>query len=210
VNPGLTRIKLSWIAVAVAASAQVASASPITNASITGLGTTMVTATAQADYATCGTMCDDPPSISAMATVTGFTLGPVRDGQILMFITGHDSSFGTSGGIVGPYSFACSGVGCVGIDDAPRPFTLGVPFEIQVSASALLFGQSSGTGDIDFQFALFEMGTAPPTTSFPFPSGNVVIYSETAVPEPATWLLTAVGLLWRRGRTHPISLAKSK
>lgn len=166
-------------------------ASTITNATISGLGTTTVSASATAAYFSGGFGPPDPSSISASAIATAMTLGPVRSGFIEITGSGSGESGGGSGS-VGGYSFGCS-FSCSPANDlngTPLPFTLGVPFQIDVSAFASSFGE--GSGNISFQFSLFESILIPGFA--PLPGASVAVFDPPAVPEPATFLLSGSGL----------------
>jgi len=174
----------------------------ITSAGISGLGTTTVTASATAFYTVCGLSCSDPVSISAGANANALTLGLVRDGFIE--ITGSGGGeFGNGSGSVDGYSFGCSFT-CIPagyLNGSPLPFTLGVPFQVNVGAFASNSLGLEGSGDISFHFSVFESVTIPGFSSFP--GASVTVYDAASVPEPATWLLTAagLGLLWRKRST---------
>ncbi len=165
-------------------------ANTITTAEISGFDTTVVTGAATVSYS-------DPsgdPTIFASALATGSTLGLVRDGFIE--ITGHGSgnSGGTANGTVGAYHFGCTDSGCSPSNDFNgtwQPFTLGVPFQIDVSAFASSVGW--GSGDIQFHFSVFESITPIPGCAAR-PGEAVTIYDPPDVPEPATMLLCAGGL----------------
>jgi hypothetical protein len=76
------------------------------------------------------------------------------------------------------------------------PFTLGVPFDIDVSANAMILGPVYGAGDINLQFSLFE------TTG----ASVVVLDAAAAVPEPAMFTAVGLGLLliwFFYARTNP-------
>ena len=166
-------------------------ASTVTSAEIDGFDTTVVTGTAMVSYF--GDTSLDPSSISASATATSITLGPVRPGfiEIQGWGTGE---YGGGNVTIGGYSFSCSDSGCAPqgyINQADLPFTLGVPFQINVSAFANSL--NDGSGNINFEFSLFEsvdlgFGYAP------FAGESVLVYDPPAVPEPATILLCAGGL----------------
>jgi hypothetical protein len=166
-------------------------ASTITNATISGLGTNTISASATAAYFS-GFGNSDPGSISASALVNAMTLGPVRNGFIEITGSGSGDS-GSGNGSVGSYSFGC-GFSCSPANDfngTPLPFTLGVPFQIDVGAFASLFGQGSGT--ISFQFSLFESFVPYPGFAA-LPGASVAIFDPPAVPEPAAILLGGTGL----------------
>ena len=164
---------------------------PITNASIAGFGAYTISASAQAYYYSgIGT---DPSSIFASAEATGLTLGPVRNGFIE--ITGNGAgSYGNGHGSVGAYTMACGEL-CSGMYGVPMLFTLGTPFEIDVSAAAEILGSTQGFGGIDFQFSLFESVTAFQGAQA-FPGAEVIIYDPAAAPEPATFVIVGLTLLW--------------
>jgi hypothetical protein len=162
----------------------------ITNAQISGVGTDVVSASAQAFYL--GGLGTDPGLISASTQVTGSTFGPVRPGFIQ--ISGNGAgAYGAGTGSIGSYNFLCGEVCPLG---APvmMPFTLGVPFQIDVSADAMILGMTQGFGGIDFQFSLFE-SLVVFTGAQPITGARVLIEDpSTAVPEPATVAAVALGL----------------
>src|SRR5207244_1514162 len=156
-------------------------ATPITNAGIAGLGSNNVSASAMALYfgGSCFQCPADPFSISADASATVTTLGPVRAGFIEIFGFGS-GEFGNGSGSVGGYSFSCSLACTPGnyLDGTPMPFTLGVPFEVNVSAFAS-FPNSGGSGQINFNFILFE--SVKPFEGFgPIPGGSVTVFDVVA------------------------------
>jgi hypothetical protein len=73
------------------------------------------------------------------------------------------------------------------------PFTLGVPFDIDVSASAEIMmaglGYNYGGAEISFQFSLYDQ-MFPGGPLFP-----VTVYPASSVPEPATFVAVGLGLL---------------
>ncbi len=156
----------------------------VTDAWIGGLSTTSVTARADAYYNPCGIYCGAvPPSLFAAADVTAVTLGPVRSGFIEM--TGNGSGeYGAGRVSIGNYSYLCGEL-CPIPEGVWMPFTLGVPFDIDVSANAIILGPVYGAGDISLQFSLFENTGA-----------SVVVYdAAAAVPEPAMFTAVGLGLL---------------
>jgi hypothetical protein len=182
--------------IALLALAAPALGSVVTNAQISGFSTTEVSASAMAYYNPCGipSFCgSDPTFLSASADVTGLTLGAERSG--FLEISGNGAgAYGTGRGSVGGYSFLCGEVCPLG---APivMPFTLGVPFAIDVSADAMILGITEGFGVIDFQFSLFESVVAFAGAQ-PVPGAGVIIYDpSSSVPEPATFAAVALGLL---------------
>jgi hypothetical protein len=167
-------------------------ASTITNATISGLGTTTISGSATAAYFSGGFGPPDPSSISASAIANATTLGPVRSGFIEITGSGSGES-GVGSGSVGGYSFGCS-FSCSPANDlngTPLPFTLGVPFQIDVSAFASAFGE--GSGNISFQFSVFESILIPGFA--PLPGASVAVFDPPDVPEPATFAPLGVGLL---------------
>jgi hypothetical protein len=150
-------------------------------------------------YGACTIYCasGDPYFISDSADVFAMTLGPVRSGYIVM--TGNGSGeYGAGRVSVGNYSYLCGEV-CPIPNGVWMPFTLGVPFDIDVSADAMILGPVYGAGDISVQFSLFETTGA-----------SVVVYDAAAVPEPS--MFTAVGwglLLMMTGVTGRKSHAES-
>jgi len=172
-------------------------ATPITNANIAGLGTANVSASAMAMYlgGNCFQCPADPFSISASASAMVTTLGPMRAGLIEIFGFGG-GEFGNGSGSVGEYSFSCSFSCSPGsyLNGTLLPFTLGVPFQINVGAVAG-HPDSGGNGQINFNFLLFEL--APTLEGFgPLPGASVAVFDVSAVPEPATLAPVALGLLW--------------
>ena len=166
-------------------------ASTVTSAEIDGFDTTVVTGTATVSYF--GDTSLDPSSISASASDISMTLGPVRPGFI-QIDGGGGGEFGGGNVTIGAYSFNCDSSGC----STPGytfgdllPFTLGVPFQVDISAFADSFG--TGSGNSYFDFSVFEsVDLGFPST--PFAGASVLVYDPPAVPEPATILLCAGGL----------------
>jgi hypothetical protein len=159
----------------------------VTDAWISGLPTTSVTARADAYYNPCTIYCagGDPYFISDSADAFAMTLGPVRSGYIVM--TGIGSGeYGAGRVSVGNYSYLCGEV-CAIPNGVWMPFTLGVPFDIDVSADAMILGPVYGAGDISLQFSLFESTGA-----------SVVVYDAAvaAVPEPAMFMAVGLGLIF--------------
>jgi hypothetical protein len=155
----------------------------VTDAWISVLPTTSVTARADAYYNPCGIYCGsgDPNLIFASADVFAMTLGPVRSGYIEM--TGNGAGeYGAGRVSVGNYSYLCGEL-CPIPNGVWMPFTLGVPFDIDVSADAMILGPIYGAGDISLQFSLFENTGA-----------SVVVYDAAAVAVPEPAMFTAVGL----------------
>ena len=182
-----------------------AMATPITNAGISGIGTTNVSASATAFYFGGCFLCPaDPFSISADASASLTTLGPVRAGFIEIFGFGG-GEFGSGSGSVGGYSFGCSFACSPGnyLNGTPLPFTLGVPFQVNVSAIAG-FPASGGNGRMDFNFLLFE-SLEPSLEGFHTQPGvSVTVFEVSDLPEPATFAPVAMGLLgliWAKRRS---------
>jgi hypothetical protein len=181
--------------IALLALAAPALGSVVTNAQISGVGTDVVSASARAYYNPCGfSPCgSDPSFISASAQVTGLTLGPVRPGFIEISGNG-DGDYGAGMASVGSYYFLCGEVCPLG---APilMPFTLGVSFDIDVGADAMMLGPVYGAGVINFQFSLFEVNQLYPS----LPGASVIVYDASSVsasaPEPATYTAVGLGLL---------------
>jgi hypothetical protein len=162
----------------------------ISPAEIGGFFTTIVSASAEVLYGNYSPL--DPPSLSTAASAGALTFGPLRNGFIEINGSGG-GEFGNGSGSVGSYTFACGQVGCSGIlSGAPAPFELGVPFTISVSAFAAEIGMFGGSGDISFQFSLFEVSPINPR----LPGAPViVVYDASSVPEPATFAAVGLGLL---------------
>jgi len=169
-------------------------ASTITSAGISGLGTTTISGTAQAD---CYSGCLASVYVSTLVTAT--TLGPVREGFISLSVFGGTGGLADTWGRVGGYLFRCLET-CFG-NLVNQPFTLGVPFDISFGARADPTQSPSGSAALlTFQFSLFDSIIVP--VGPPWPGQSVVVdVAPTHSPEPAAWLLTAAGiglLLWRR------------
>jgi hypothetical protein len=168
----------------------------ITNAGLSGFGTTTISGNSIAFYT--GVICfgcpPDPLSISADAAVTALTLGPMRAGFIEVTGSGG-GEFGNGSATIDGYHFKCGDVGCLPpFFSTPQPFTLGVPFALDVSAFASNGLGLAGSGGINFQFSLFESVVFPGFS--PFPGASVIVYDASSVPEPATFSPVGVGLLW--------------
>lgn len=165
-------------------------------AGIGGFGTTTIGAGAEVFYE--NPSPSDPGSLSTSAEATGLTLGPVRDGFIEI-TGGGGGEFGSGGGSVGPYSFGCGSASCSGLlFGEPLPFTLGVPFTIEVGAFASSFEE--GSGDIGFQFSVFE--SVVPAPGFPAILQSVIVYDPSSVPEPATFALMGLGFVVGLAKLH--------
>jgi PEP-CTERM motif len=76
---------------------------------------------------------------------------------------------------------------------APIPFTLGVPFQINVNAFVSTRFSNPGSAGIMFQFSLFESVISVPNFP-PQPGAAVTVFQGTATPEPVTWALVGLGL----------------
>jgi hypothetical protein len=161
-------------------------AGTVTNAQISGLGGTTVFASANAYYSPFAT-ASDPSLISASADVTAVTLGLVRSGFIE--VSGWiPNLFEPPGGANGQIN----GDFIANLLPSPQPFTLGVPFQIDVSAFAGWLGANGptevGSGQITFQFSLYEnVGGLPGFQP-------IIVYDASAVPEPWTFALVGVFL----------------
>ena len=132
-------------------------------------------------------------SASLLWSLTALSVGPVRPGIILLSLGASGVSsdgMATAGAGVGPYSATSTNSGaCAGnCGLGPLPFTLGVPFGLSINDS--VFSQSSNpsivasvlsTASSRITFSLFEADGVTPVRFAP-------------VPEPATFLLTAVVL----------------
>jgi PEP-CTERM motif len=166
-------------------------AGTVTNAAIGGFDTTTISGSANAYYIICGiSPCADPNFISASASAIATTLGPVRNGFI-QFSGNGGGEFGSGSFSVGGYSFQC-GEFCP-INQNPLPFTLGVPFEVNVSANAHVLGGIGGSGVISFQFSVFESILIPGFSAVP--GSKIVVFDPPSVPEPATFIAVGLGLL---------------
>ena len=161
----------------------------ISPAGIGGFGTTIVSASAEVFYGNYSPL--DPLFLSTDASTGALTLGPLRNGFIEINGSGG-GEFGNGSGSVGSYTFGCGQVTCSGIlSGAPVPFELGVPFTISVSAFAAEIGMFGGSGDISFQFSLFEVSPINPM----LPGAAVTIVGPLSLPEPATFAAVGLGLL---------------
>lgn len=179
----------------------VASAGYITNAQISGFGTTTITGHAEVDAIF--DIVPFAPSASARAAVLAFTAGPMRDGFLEIRGDGFASTGGGSSAVIDGQAFSCLELCFPPLNGAPRAFTLGVPFEIQATASATTLGPPDsprpGTAFIDFRFSLFE---ALQIGSVTVPGAPVIV---SAIPEPSTWMLvglSVVGLARFRTRSR--------
>ena len=145
----------------------------------------------------------DPDSISASAEGTFMTSGPVVQGFLEVTGIGGANEPGYADISIGSYNFECGTLGCIlPMSGLPLPFTLGVPFEISVSASAGYVNSETaeaGAGDVSFDFSLFE-SYAPYPGAAATVGAEVETFEVTAtpatVPEPATLLPVCLGLLW--------------
>jgi|SRR5579872_3065437 len=164
----------------------------IPGAEIDGFGTTVITGSAFAEY-------PSPLSVDASNTAIASGSGP----GFLVINGGGGAEFGGGSASIGPYSWSCNDLGCTTSGFTfgnPLPFTLGVPFQVDISAFA--FAQGSGSGTANFTFSAFEPVTLGP---FTFPGASVTIIDPPSVPEPATILLLGGGLaLTVMRRVRPI------
>lgn len=171
----------------------------ITSRSLNGIGTTTVTGSAMVSYF--GNTTNDPGSTTISAEIEAITLGPIRPG-FLEISGGGGGEFGNATVRVGGYGSICGELCSAALigSSFPIPFTLGVPFEISVSAFATTF--QHGSGEISFQFSLFEdfillppLAPGLPPQEIPGVGNNVAILAASSVPEPAILLPMGMGLL---------------
>jgi hypothetical protein len=137
------------------------------------------------------------------AVIDVYSTGPVRPGQLKVIALGQgDASFGSGSGggdIAGLVDWA--GGFLPGSVNSTFPFTLGVPFEIDVDAG---FGCFSGLGC---------SGGGDSMATIMLLDGGIPV-SIIGLPEPTTLLLAASGLgifiscslLRRQSRSRPIQL----
>jgi hypothetical protein len=154
----------------------------ITGAEIDGLGTTVITGNAFAQH-------PSPLSVNASVTAIAAASGP----GFIVISGGGGGEFGGGSASIGPYSWNCNDSGCVtsGFHFGDLlPFTLGVPFQVNISAFGSPVGNGSGTAN--FTFSAFEAINLGPFTI----KGSSVSVTATdpQVPEPATVLLFCSGL----------------
>ena len=156
-------------------------ANTIPGAEIDGFGTTVITGSAFAEY-------PSPLSVSASATAITGESGP----GFLVISGGGGGEFGGGSASIGPYSWNCNDSGCLASGFTfgnLLPFTLGVPFQLDISAFASVLG--SGSGGANFTFSVFEAVNLGPYT---VKGASVTITDPPDVPEPATILLASGGL----------------
>jgi len=153
----------------------------VPGAEIDGFGTTVITGSALAQY---------PGPLSAGTSATAIT---AESGPGFLIITGGGGGeFGGGSASIGPYSWNCNDSGCItsGFTFGDLlPFTLGVPFQVDVSAYASPLGSGSGTAN--FTFSVFDEFNLGPYT---LKGASVTINDPPDVPEPATILLSSGGL----------------
>lgn len=132
---------------------------------------------------------DATASVSGSDSLTLYTAGPVRQGELTFdegtSLAGHDSSLSTTL-VIGSLFTHCTESantypGCTGNFGSPVgegsmtvPFTLGQPFAFDFRVSSDVSGgitQHVGNGDVSFSFNLFEAdGTTPVQVLTPEPS----------------------------------------
>ena len=162
-------------------------AGTVTNAEIGGFGTYVISGSASAYYTPGGT---DPSTITATATADAITLGPERAG--FLGITDEGANvFGHQDIFIGSFSVYCANELACNPQVATVPFTLGVPFEIEVDAFASILGVDYGSAGVTFQFSLYEVSTFNSS----LPGAGVIVYDASSVPEPGTFALVGVFFL---------------
>src|SRR5579863_4718906 len=147
----------------------------VPGAEINGFGTAVITGSAFAE---------NPSPLSVNASDTAIASG---SGLGFLVINGGGSGeFGGGSASIGPYSWSCNDSGCITSGFTfgdPLPLTLGVPFQVDISAFAFALG--GGSGAANFTFSAFEDVNL---------GESVIITDPPSVPEPATILLFGGGL----------------
>ncbi len=150
-----------------------------------GLGTsTGLVISMSADVETQGGLSVGGVDALALADLDflAITDGPVRQGLVTYSVSADAENAGDMASIEGVGAWpSCKTVGCHQ-NGTLVPFTLGQAFEISALTEAVggTQTQSGGGGEMHITFQLFELDGTPVTIS--------------AVPEPSTWLLAALGL----------------
>jgi hypothetical protein len=173
----------------------------------TGIGGATVTLTVSTDYEPPGIGARPASSCLIAVTADLITNGPVRAGFLeIVGMAGVVDQASAGLFLNGVEVDGCSREAC-GTFIGTIPFTLGIPFELQVTASGTSppypgLGCCFGASYYQATVRVYELGgdLCPGVPSGPCLEHVYQDIDGFEAPEPATWLLTLAGLgfLWRK------------
>lgn len=107
-------------------------------------------------------------SVQVVLSATAYTAGPVRPG-FAIYSLGTDGDSGGGGGFTAFAEFdgvSCSSIMCGKVSPGQVPFTLGVPFQLEIIAGGSVEGQpgspsEGGGGGGEIQLQLFDQNFNP-------------------------------------------------
>lgn len=146
-------------------------------------------------------------SVQVALTLTAYTTGPIRTGTAL-YDLGTDGDFGPGGGLTAVAEFdgfSCSGVMCG--NGAEVPFTLGVPFQLEVIAGGSVQGMPGAPGEGGGGSASLSLQLFDQVTNGMIVGGPVEILGPTPEPRQVAPLaaLLCCAFSWLR-RNQPRSV----